>query len=110
METRDTVDHSPGEQPAGMPGRSASIDRFEIGQPWDEQAEGEQARAGADLYAQALQNRRQPERLEALAQPGSEEELEALSQELKLRQKCQDIAARVMVDDLLENELDDEEE
>ena len=43
-----------------------------------------------------------PERL-------SEEELEVRSQELKLQQKCQDIAARMMVDEL-EDELDSEED
>ena len=113
METRDRVEdsYSPGEQPGGVPGpgRSASIDSFETGQPWEEQAEGEQARAGAALYAQALRKRRQPGAPEAAAGTSSEE-LEAISQELKLRQKCQDIAAWVMVDDLIEGELDGEEE
>lgn len=86
-------------------------DKFEPKPHWDEQSEGEQelARAGAALYAQALQKRRQPAAPEAVEQTDSEE-LETLSQELKLRQKCQDIAAWAMVDDLIENELDDEEE
>ena len=76
METRDRVEdsYSPGEQPGGVPGpgRSASIDRFETGQPWEEQAEGEQARAGAALYAQALQKRRQPGAPEAAAGTSSD--------------------------------------
>ena len=37
-----------------------------------------------------------------------EEELEAMSQELKLKQMCQDIAALIMVDELEDN-LDGEE-
>ncbi len=85
-------------------------DKFEPKPHWDEQSEGEQeqAMAGAFLYAKAMQNRRPAAAPDPLAQADSEE-LEAMSQELKLRQKCQDIAARVMVDEL-EEELDDEDE
>ncbi len=85
-------------------------DRFEPKYHWDEQSEGEQeqARAGAALYAQAMQKRRQEPAPDPLAQAGSEE-LEAMSQELKLRQKCQEIAARVMLA-ALEEDLDEAEE
>ena len=41
---------------------------------------------------------------EGVEMPESEEELEARSQELKLRQKCQDIAALMMVEELEDNE------
>ena len=51
-----------------------------------------------------LGQRLQMDNPEPPAQIDSEEELEAMSQELKLRQLCQDIAAQIMVD-----ELEDEE-
>ena len=51
-----------------------------------------------------MRQRLQIDDLEPPPRIDSEEELEAMSQELKLRQLCQDIAAQIMVD-----ELEDEE-
>lgn len=114
MEAHDTVGKeavSPtSEQSAGSgtPGR-VSIDRFEMKHQFQERTEEERVEAAAVLYEKAIQqwmpaaDPDQPEQLDS-------EELEAISQELKLRQKCQDIAAQIMVDELedgLESERED---
>ena len=73
---------------------------------FQERAEEEKVEAAAELYEKAvrqwLPEPDQPEQMD-------DEELEALSQELKLRQKCQDIAAQIMVDELEEG-LEDEDD
>lgn len=101
METRDTVSResagsSPERSPgSGVPGR-VPIDRFEMRQQWLERSEEEQAEATAELYEKAVRQRL-PAAPPDPAEPS--EELEAISQELKLRQKCQDIAALIMADE-----------
>ena len=73
--------------------------------PLLERSEEEKVEAAAALYERAamqwMQSGEPPEGVEI---PESEEELEARSQELKLRQKCQDIAALMMVEELEDNE------
>ena len=102
MELHDTV----GEReaaPSGGGGR-VSIDRFEMKPQWTERSEEEQVEEAAVLYEKAVRQRLQIDDPEPPPRIDSEEELEAMSQELKLRQLCQDIAAHIMVD-----ELEDEE-
>lgn len=74
---------------------------------WTERAEEEQVEAAAILYEKAARQRMQAS-VPDVPQQLDEEELEAMSQELKLKQMCQDIAALIMVDEL-EDELDEEE-
>ncbi|MCI9156199.1 MAG: hypothetical protein HFF44_04555 [Lawsonibacter sp.] len=110
METRDTLSRETAgpapEQSAGTPGR-VSIDRFEMKQQFSERTEEEKVEAAAVLYEKAVRqwlpaaDPEQPEQMDS-------EELEAISQRLKLQQKCQDIAALMMVEEL-EDELDEEE-
>lgn len=111
METRDTMTREasgPAPEPdAGSPAPvRISIDRFEMKRQFQERAEEEKVEAAAELYEKAvrqwLPEPDQPEQMD-------DEELEALSQELKLRQKCQDIAAQIMVDELEEG-LEDEDD
>lgn len=113
MERADSFSYSAEQaSPAGsaVPGRP-SIDRLELmKQQWVQQSEEEQAEAAIALYAKAARQWMQSEAEEGAAQSGlNEEELEIMSQELKLRQKCLDIAAQVLVDGL-EDELDSEDE
>lgn len=108
--SQDTFVPSGGQAPSGgaaAPGRNP-IDRFEMERQWMERAEEEQVEAAALLYEKAARQRLQGSAPEAPPQQMNEEELEAMSQELKLRQMCQDIAALMMVDELEEN-LDEEE-
>lgn len=85
------------------------IDRFEMKRQWTERTEEERVEEAAILYEKAARQRLQGSVPEAPPQQLDEEELEAMSQELKLRQMCQDIAALIMVEEL-EDELDEEEE
>lgn len=108
METHDTVGEKEIASAGSESGVRVSIDRFEMNRQWLERTEEEQVEAAAALYEKAAR-----QRMPACVPDGPEsmdsEELEALSQELKLRQKCQDIAAQIMVDEL-EDSVDDEEE
>ena len=101
METRDTVSREdPGPLPlqgSGAPAR-ASLDRFEMKPHWAVRTEEEQVEAAAELYERAIQQWIQPPPPE-IPDPARFEELEAMSQELKLQQKCQDIAALIMADE-----------
>ena len=85
------------------------IDRVELKRQWVRQAEEEQVEEALNLYVRAamqwMQSGDPPEGGEA---PESEEELEAKSQQLKLQQKCQDIAALMLAEEL-EELLDVEE-
>lgn len=112
METRDTVNRetagpAPEQGAEGATPVRVSIDRFEMKQQFLERTEEEQVEAAAVLYEKAVRQwmpepPEQPEEIDS-------EELEARSQELKLRQKCQEIAAQIMVDEL-EESLEDSEE
>lgn len=108
---QDTFVPSGGQAPSGgsaAPVRTP-IDRFEMKQQqWTERTEEEQAEAAAILYEKAARQRLQSGAPETPPQQLDEEELEAMSQELKLKQMCQDIAALIMVDELEEGS--DEEE
>lgn len=109
--SQDTFVPSGEQAPSGgsaAPGR-APIDWFEMRQQWTERTEEEQAEAAAILYEKAARQRLQGSAPEEPPQQMDEEELEAMSQELKLKQMCQDIAALIMVDEL-EDGLDEEEE
>ena len=108
--SQDTFVPSGGKAPSGggaAPGR-APIDRFEMKQQFVERTEEEQAEAAAILYEKAARQRFQGSAPEVPPPQMDEEELEAMSQELKLKQMCQDIAALMMVDEL-EDGLDEEE-
>lgn len=75
---------------------------------WTERAEEEQAEAAANLYEKAARQWMQGDAAPDVPQQLDVEKLEAMSQELKLKQMCQDIAALIMVDELEDN-LDEEE-
>ncbi len=103
MELHDSVNGKEAGSPAGSAEapKKASLDRLELKRQWVQQAEEQQAEETLNLYVKAAR-----QRMQSIAQPeppepaASEEELEARSQELKLRQKCQDIAALIMVEEL----------
>lgn len=106
MGREDTFSAS-GEQPvsaAGPSSRRACVDHLELKRQWVPQAEEEQVEEALALYAQAARQRLQDMAPEPEADGLDEEELEARSQRLRLQQKCQDIAALIMVDDMLEEE------
>ena len=95
--------------PAAKPEGPVSIDRFEVTRRFQEREEEEKVEAAMALYEKAARARIPDS---APADPAAAmdfEELEAMSQRLKLQQKCQDIAALMMVEEL-EDELDEEEE
>ena len=87
------------------PGR-VPVDRFEMKQQFLERTEEERVEAAAMLYEKAVRQWMPPAPEEAPEEDS--EELEAKSQQLKLQQKCQDIAALIMVDEL-EDSSDSEE-
>ena len=107
MELRDSVNGKDAGQSgsAGTP-KQMSIDRVELKRQWVQQAEERQVEEALDSYARAamqwIQSGDTPEPQE------SEEELEAKSQQLRLQQKCQDIAALMLAEEL--EDLDGEEE
>ncbi len=83
----------------------SSVDRFETVRIFEEREEELKVEAAMALYEKAARARMMPIPSDLPDNAGSEEEREAASQRLKLQQKCQDIAALIMVD-----ELEDEEE
>lgn len=91
--------------PARAAGRS-SLDRLELEQQWVHQAEEAQAEAALNRYAQAAREHLQGGAPKDAGNEDTEEEREARSQRLKLQQKCQDIAALMMVDRLEDKDLD----
>ncbi|WP_251316027.1 hypothetical protein [Flintibacter muris] len=100
METHDSIGReaeSPMADQSGSAGggRRISIDRFEMNRHWEERTEEEKVEAAAALYEKAARQWMQPEQPEQEEEIDSEE-LEAMSQQLKLQQKCQDIAALMM--------------
>lgn len=107
--SQDTFVPSGGQAPAsgGAAPVRTPIDRFEMKQQFLERSEEEQVEAAADLYEKAARQWMQVDAAPDESQPLDEEELAALSQELKLKQMCQDIAALKMVDEL-EDSSDDE--
>lgn len=105
MEIHDAVNGKEsglsGAEPSAAVPKRISIDRMEFQRQWVQQEEEQQVEEALNLYAKAARQRMQsvvPESTE------SEEEREAKSQQLKLQQKCQDIAALMLVDELEEEE------
>lgn len=86
-----------------------SIDRFEVTRRFEEREEEEKVEAAMALYEKAARARMPSELPDLPPQPADEEELEAISRQLKLQQKCQDIAALILADEL-EEEFEDEPE
>lgn len=84
----------------------ASLDRLDLDHQWVQQAEEEQVEATLNRYAQAARAHLQGDAPQVPDSEETEEEREARSQQLKLQQKCQDIAALIMVDELEAEELD----
>ena len=82
------------------------VDRLDLQRQWVQQAEEEQAEAALNRYAQAARAHLQGGAPKVPDREETEEEREARSQQLKLQQKCQDIAALIMVDEL-EEDLDE---
>ena len=109
MEIRDSVNgREPAGPSAGTPARGTALDRLELKHEWVQQEDEQQVEETLNLYAQAARQRMQTAAPPAVPEPEeTEEEREARSQQLKLQQKCQDIAALIMVDEL-EEELEDE--
>lgn len=89
---------------AAVPRRTSS-DHFEMNRQWTERTEEERAEEAAILYEKAVRQRMPSPEIPEQADP---EELEAKSQELKLRQLCKDIAAQVMVEELEDSEEEEE--
>lgn len=90
---------NPAKAPSRLP-----VDRLELQHPWMYQAEEEQAEAALNRYAQAAREHFQGGAPHIPDSEESEEEREARSQQLKLQQKCLDIAAQVLVDELEEED------
>ena len=86
-----------------------SIDRFVATRRFEVRDEEEKVEAAMALYEKAARARFPSEPLDIPLEPADEEELEAMSQQLKLQQKCQDIAALILVDEQ-EEELEDDED
>lgn len=101
--TSNTAEGQP--DPAKALGRS-SLDRLELQRQWVHLAEEEQAEAALNRYAQAARERLQGGAPKVPDREESEEEREARSQRLKLQQKCQDIAALMMVEELEDEDPD----
>ena len=83
------------------------LDRLELEHQWVQQAEEEQVEATLNRYAQAARARFQGGAAQISDNEETAEEREARSQRLKLQQKCQDIAALIMVDELEEEDPDE---
>ena len=108
MEYLDAPSHK---EPGGTGGQGRiTIDRFETALHFDIRDEEEKVEAAMALYEKAARAR-MPADFQEDTEPDPEEleALEAQSQWLKLQQKCQDIAALMLVDEL-EDELEEEPE
>ena len=105
MEMLDTVEGK--EAAAARPEGRGLTDRFEVALRFEEREEEEKVEAAMALYVKAARARMPSPAPELLDSAKSEEELEAISQKLKLQQKCQDIAAQILAEEL--EELDGDE-
>ena len=103
MEILDTAEGKAPEAAAEQENH-VSTDRFEATRKFEEREEEEKVEAAMALYERAARARMQPAPPAEADSAVSEEEREAQSQWLKLQQKCQDIAALMMVDELEEEE------
>lgn len=103
----DTVEgKAPDAAPAPKKGDHISVDRFEVTRVFQEREEEEKVETAMALYEKAAMQWMKPSG--PAEEPESEEELEAKSQQLRLQQKCQDIAALMLAEEL-EEAFDDEE-
>ena len=110
MELRDSVNGKETGQPGSAgPQKQVSVDRVELKRQWVQQAEERQVEEALDSYARAAMQWMQSGSEEAPEAQESEEVLEARSQQLRLRQKCQDIAALMLAEELEEGLEGDEE-
>ena len=100
------MDTMEGKTPAAAPGQKGhvSIDRFEVTRVFEEREEEEKVETAMALYEKAARARIPSITPDTLNSGESEEEREARSQQLRLQQKCQDIAALIMVDELEEED------
>lgn len=87
-------------------GDHSAIDRFEMTRVFEEREEEEKVETAMALYEKAARAR-MPSGVPNSLDSGTEEEREARSQQLKLQQKCQDIAALLMVEEL-EEDIDED--
>lgn len=92
--------------PARVLGR-LPLDRLDLKHQWERKAEEEQVEATLNRYAQAAMEHFQSGAPKVPDIEESEEEREVRSQMLKLQQKCQDIAALIMVEELEEEDPDE---
>ncbi len=95
----------PDAVPAPKKGDHISIDRFEVTHVFEEREEEEKVETAMALYEKAARAR-MPSIAPDSLDDSSEEEREARSQQLKLQQKCQDIAALMMVEELEDEEIE----
>lgn len=102
MEILDSVDGRASAPAVPEQEGHISIDRFEMTHRFEEREEEEKVETAMALYERAARARMPNATLDIPDDPASEEEREAASQRLKLQQKCQDIAALIMVDELEE--------
>ena len=84
-----------------------SIDRFEMTRIFEEREEEEKVEAAMNMYAKADRQRMSSSAPEEEEPVDSEEEREARSQQLRLQQKCQDIAALILADELEDSDDED---
>ena len=108
MEILDTGENKAPAAPAPAREGHSAIDRFEVTRTFQEREEEEQVEAAMALYEKAARAR-MPDTVPVVPDSAAtEEEREAESQRLRLQQKCQDIAALMMVEEL-EDEFDGED-
>ena len=100
MEILDTAEGKTA--PAPTRETHISVDRFEVVRRFEEREEEEKVEEAMALYEKAARARMTGAALAPGESGETEEEREARSQRLKLQQKCQDIAALMMVDELEE--------
>ena len=110
QESKESTHGAAEGQPNPAKAGRSLLDRLELEHQWVQQAEEEQVEATLNRYAQAARERFQGGAPKVPDSEETEEEREARSQRLKLQQKCQDIAALIMVDELEEEEFDENRE
>lgn len=108
MEILDTGEIKAPAAPATTREGLSTIDRFEVTRIFKEREEEEKVEAAMALYEKAARARMPGTTPVIPDSAGTEEEREAESQRLRLQQKCQDIAALMMVEEL-EDELGGED-
>lgn len=90
---------TPETAPAPPKGDHVSTDRFEVTRVFEDREEEEKVEAAMALYERAARAR-MPAEAPAPEESAGMEELETMSQQLRLQQKCQDIAALILAEEL----------